>query len=316
MRKGLTSIGIISIIIGLFVLIGAAYFVYQKYLKISPQLPELKPSEQLELDILIPKTTYKTGEKFTNGKYWLKYEGPSFMGIVAYDEYKKGFENRASHGRSVGLIKTGDFDSGLQSHRQALIALNLNVTGNQDYFIEPGEYVYTISVFKCSDVGLIQNCDTRAATPELLSNFKPLKSASKTITVAGENVSKEVIKPSIPAEKTVLDCDNVKDPMCIYRFLDLFKENLKLCKPSKGTVVIGWEFAMGIFRSYEIIGVENHLCIINFSFLKTEQISPILLDKKMTCKYSDSERNTEKVAKADNCTGPLYDELKKIFEQQ
>lgn len=299
-------------VVGVLFIIGGVYFVSQKFFQ-----PIEKPVEkfQLDLNIITPKDTYKIDEVF-KGDYLLKYEGPSFKGIVAYNEYKKGVEERGSHSVAIGTIKTGDFDSELSILRQALTPFILNATDEQkDSFHEAGEYVYTMSVYKCDDVGLKQNCDTRAATPELLSNFQPLATVSKVILVTNGD-SKDILPTLIQktTEKTILDCVGIEDPQCTLKFLDLFKQNLQSCKVSKGTTLVGWEPAMGLFRGYEILGIQNNLCVINFWFLKTKDTPVIILDKQMTCKYSVSERTIEKVAKAENCTGPLLEEMNKLLK--
>jgi hypothetical protein len=147
---------------------------------------------------------------------------------------------------------------------------------------------------------------------------------SKTIIVVDKNISQE--KPALPStEKTILDC-YIQDPIsaeCLMGFSDLFRERLQSCEPSEGTVAIGWEPAMSIIRGYEILGMQNNLCVVNFWFLDTEGFLPpeaekipsTLLDKQMTCKYNASERTIEKVATTENCIGPLLDELNKLLEE-
>ncbi len=320
-KKGFAPIALIMGLVIILAVIGGIYYVSKKPALIQQngqvaqnnyQVATSTQQSNLELNIITPKDTYKVSEKFTGAKYWLKYEGEPFEGIVAYDEYKKGSEDRILHGRAVGEIKTGDFDSNLAILRQALLPFNLNSTGNKDYFTETGEYVYTISVYKCEDVGLKENCSTKAATPELLSNFKPLKSVSKTIVVTNQAKPNTIISTS--SSKTVLDCG--QDGTCTMNYLNAFEANLKSCKPSTGTTPIGWEPTMGIYRSYEIVGLEGDLCVIKFSFLKTDKILSTWLGKEMVCKYTASERNITAVASSKNCSGPLLDEINRTFKQQ
>jgi hypothetical protein len=294
-------------IVGILLVGGGVYFVSQKLFK-----PAEKPVEkfQLDLDITTPKDTYKVGEKFTGGKYLLTYNGESFKAIVLYAKSRKGFEDKTAYSKMAGNIKTGDLDSnpGLQ---ETLQAFKIDKTGfevGKDSFQDAGEYIFTMSVYRCSDIGL-EDKDCPASTPtESILKFQPLDSVSKIISVI-DGASEEITKG------TVLDCIGVEDPQCTLKFLDLFTENLKLCKASSGTAPIGWEPAMGLFRGYEILGIQNNLCIINFWFLKTKDIPATLLDKQMTCKYSASERTIEKVAKGENCTGPLLDEFNKLLGQ-
>lgn len=315
-QKGIAPIAIILIIIGILVIGGGIYFINRNISESTEQLPESK--QTLELDITTPKDTYEVGEKFTGGEYLFQYNGDTFKVIILYSQYRKGFEDKTAYSKTAGVIKTGDFDSFPSALRMRLTAFKMDETGfmaGRDSFEDPGEYTFTMSVFKCSDIGLDEE-ECSASTPnEFILNFEPLNSVSKTITVVDKSISKET---TTPAEKTVLDCD-IKGPKyaeCTSKFLDLFEENLKLCKPSKGTTPIGWEPAMGIFRGYEIVGIENNLCVVNFTFLETTEIPDTLLNKKMVCKYSVSERTIEKVAALENCTGPLYDELNRLLEEE
>jgi hypothetical protein len=267
-----------------------------------------------DLDIIVPKDTYGVGEKFTGGKYWLTYKGKPFKGIILYGKSRRGFEDRAAYSRSAGTIETGSFDSNLSMLREALTAFKIDNVGFVtacDSFQEAGEYIFTISVYKCSDIGLQDDKCSANVSSDFILKSKPLKSVSRVITVVGASSKEEEI--TTPTVKTVVDCDSVKDSSCHQRFLDLFLENLKLCKPSKGTVPIGMEPLMGLFRSYEIMGMENNLCIVNFALLETPNLPATLSNKTMTCKYSNIERTIETVANGVNCSGLLYDQLNRIM---
>ncbi|MFH1611803.1 MAG: hypothetical protein ABH887_00840 [bacterium] len=319
-RKWILSI---IIIIGIAIIIGGIYFVSQKIIKPT----ELSEEVQLDLDIIVSKDTYEVGEKFIGGEYRMQYKGDKFKGIILYGKYREGFENKIAYDKSVKTIETGD------SKLQQLTAFRMDKTGfentgiminGKDFFQEAGNYMFTMSVFKCSDIGLQDEECLADISNEFVLKFQPFNSISKTITVIAieEDISKEIIFiPDVldvqreSVEKTVLDCDIEKDPYCTLDFLDIFKKNLQSCKPSKGTTVIGFEPAIGIFREYEIIGVKNGLCVVNFSFLEAENIVSVsLLNKEMTCKYSDFERTIEKVATSENCTGLLYDAVRNLDE--
>lgn len=315
-KSGFGLIGIIIVFTVIAIVGVGAYFASQQFFKSTK-----KPVEkfQLDLDITTPKDIYKVGEKFTGGKYLLTYNGESFNTIVLYAKSRKGFENRVAYDTVAGIIKTGDFDSN-SGLRDALQAFKMDQTGfeaGKDSFQESGEYIFTMSVYKCSGIGL-EDKDCSASTPtEFILKFKPLDSISKIISVIAGTSKKETILPT-PTEGitkgTVLDCIGVEDPQCTLKFLDLFTKNLQLCKVSEGTTSIGWEPAMGLLRGYKILGIKNNLCVINFWFLKTKDIPATLLDKQMTCKYGASERTIEKVAKGENCTGPLLEESNKLFK--
>ncbi|MDP2967526.1 MAG: hypothetical protein Q8N87_03920 [bacterium] len=314
-QKGIAPIAIILIIIGVLVIVGGIYFVSQKFLKpVEPSEQQIKEEDEkpeTSLELIIPKDTYKVGEQLTNEKYVLTYKGEAFKGIILY----RRLLSLEVSGSDI-LVKT------IESGTTELPFLNFSggtekiseghfrLTPHSDTFNQADKFEYITSVYKCSDLGLSEEKCSEETPVDLILKFEPIASVSKTITVI-----KDV---SVPTEKTVLDCD-VKDPKygeCTYKFLDLFEENLKLCKPSKGTTPIGWEPAMGIFRGYEIVGIEDNLCVVDFTFLKTTEIPDTLLNKKMVCKYSVSERTIEKVAGIENCTGPLYDELNKLLEEE
>lgn len=312
--------------IGILLVGGGIYFVSQKLFKpveesSTESSDQLTQEFQLSLDIMTPKDTYKVGEKFTGGKYLLSYNGDPFKAIVLYTKSRKGFEDKSTHSKLAGSIKTGDFDAN-PILREALRTFKMDETGfetGKDSFQEAGEYIFTMSVYKCSDIGLKdEDCTARTPT-ELILNFQPLNSVTKIITVIDEEVQKEETVLPEPeneiTEETVLDCIGVEDPQCTLKFLDLFTENLQSCKASKGTTPIGWEPAMGLYRGYEILGIQNNLCVINFWFLKTNDIPATLLDKQMTCKYSASERTIEKVAKGENCTGFLLEEFNRLLDR-
>jgi len=156
--------------------------------------------------------------------------------------------------------------------------------------------------------------DKTQAVPPGQNNF-----ASTTVGVSvtlTPNQASSTASISTTTNNSVLDCYdsklNVKDAQCVLNFANAFEKNLQSCTVSKGTVPIGWEPALGIFRSYNILGVENNVCVIDYSFLNTNTVSPTLLNKTMTCTYEDSERTVQSVANTDNCSGPLYDALQKL----
>jgi len=127
------------------------------------------------------------------------------------------------------------------------------------------------------------------------------------------------------SEATILDCYNddfteiICDPYYALNFTYAFEENLKLCKPSEGTFALGFEPALAIFRGYEILGVQDGYCTINFWFLENKVINPELIGKQMTCKYADSERTVEEVVglndSKEHCSGPLMDASVKLSAQ-
>ena len=121
--------------------------------------------------------------------------------------------------------------------------------------------------------------------------------------------------PTPYSEKTVLDCFGNTDPQCTLSFLEEFSQNLENCSIHKGTTPIGWEPILGIFRSYEITGLQNNTCSVNFEILDSGSLPPELLNKTMTCNYNESERTIETVASGKNCSGTLYEAFMKFLEE-
>jgi len=181
-------------------------------------------------------------------------------------------------------INTGELTSDVRVLSPAQINVEVNKQKGQivNVFSNEGEYVLSMSVYKCSDIVREGRCSSENVSVDHILKQKPLKSVSKTIIVKGK------APVTIPVEKTILDCYdtkyNVKDAGCVLSFLNSFEKSLRLCTSGKGTVAIGFEPTMRIFRSYNVLGVKNNLCVIEFSFLKTKDIPPTLLDKTMTCK--------------------------------
>lgn len=323
-QKGFAPIVIILIIVGVLA-IGAGIWFWQNQKALVPETPETPkpPVEEfkLDLDIVTLKDTYVVGEEFSGGKYLLSYTGDPFRGIILYGKSRKGFE-KTGYDKIGGKIKTGDFDSNLSILRVALMAFKMDKFGyeaGEESFQEAGEYIFTMSVYKCADIGLEDEKCSVSVPTDFILKFKPLGSVSKTILVVEKTETKPEAE-SAPSKIAVLDCDFFRDTDCPAKALSFFEENLKLCKPSKGITGVGWEpIILQIFRNYEIFGTENNLCVVNFSVIKAPGApsSPVdtLLNKKMVCKYSATERTMEKVVEGKNCTGPLYDEMMKILEQ-
>ncbi|MFH1956328.1 MAG: hypothetical protein ABIJ28_01645 [Patescibacteria group bacterium] len=185
-QKGISFLEII-VIIAIIALIGGIGYVWIQKNKTEEPKTE---NYNLELDISIPKDTYKVGEKFTDGKYLLSYNGDPFKAIVLYAKSRKGFEDKVAYSKTVGSIKTGDFDSS-PGLREALQAFKIDQTGfevGKDSFQEAGEYIFTMSVYRCLDIGL-EDKDCLVSIPtEFILKFKPLKSVLKTITVSESTI--------------------------------------------------------------------------------------------------------------------------------
>lgn len=262
------------------------------------------------------KPNYHVDEYLTGATYNVNYTGPSFDSVILYKQSYK--DTAISNGTTLTsvtystdfhTIKTGGITSNVSVLYPATsnIVINGQVAQPINVFSNEGDYVLTMSIYKCSD--LITNgiaCSSKnVPSSDDLKKQTPFKSISKTITV----LAKE--QKSIPEGKTLLDCAvDTKDPLCAEKFIDLFQKNLTACNPSTGHTYIGWEPVFGIIRSYTILGTKNNVCVINFGVLKTSQTPPSFLDKTMTCTYSDSERTMDNVAGVKNCTGQLYDAIK------
>ncbi|MEK7463142.1 MAG: hypothetical protein AAB621_02160 [Patescibacteria group bacterium] len=267
------------------------------------------------------KDTYKVNEYLTGATYKLNYTGTSFDAVILYKQsltvsgtVPGATMSYTAYDTDFRTINAGGFISDVTV--LSPIQTNIEVNGQKgqivNVFSNEGKYMLTMSVYKCSDIASSGKCPSGNVSVDNILKQTPIKTVSKTITVAGKE------EVSIPAGKTVLDCDYKKDPLCGQNFLDLFEANLKSCKPSIGTTPIGMEPLLGIMRSYEILGVEDNLCVINFSLLKiktAEDVPPAILNKTMNCKYGDLEKTIQNVADIKNCSGPLYDELQKLQGQ-
>jgi hypothetical protein len=297
------------------------YFAFQSFFGTENKpdiISEHQPEEeaQLSLEILNLKDVYEVGEKFS-GKYLIDYKGESFEGIVLYKcgpAYTKEFKVIDPGITELPFL---NFSGGSEEISEG----NYRLTQHSDTFSREGEFEYVASIYKCSDLDLGEReCsdDLSDFRLSLFSDVDPIASVSKTIKVVERSLSSSISED----KNTILKCLENEDSQCILEFLDLFKERLQSCEPSEGTVTIGWEPAMGIVRGYRILGEENGLCVVTFWFLDTrdlfsdtEDFPESLLNKQMNCEYSESERTIEKVAGAENCTGPLLEELNKILEQ-
>ncbi len=153
----------------------------------------------------------------------------------------------------------------------------------------------------------------------------------------------------VVAETTIMDClalaevDPEKSALCTQDLTEIFADNLLECKPSIGTTFIGWEpILLGMFREYEIKGIENNFCVVRFGvrfldqetleIMSSEEIKEMfieeeimerekaqtvaqLLSQEMICQYGPDERIIDPyVAQIKGCSGPLYEGLELFGE--
>lgn len=283
--------------------------------------------DSLQLSIATKKT-YQVNEYMTGIKYQATYQGPAFDAVVLYKQsYVIAPISNADSNVSVGVkgsMNTYDLDfrtinaGGFITSTPASTPLSgsgITVNGKKtpisslNIFQNEGTYVFTMSVYKCSDIVPGGKCTADNVSAENVVKLTPLKTVSETVTVKGKLV--------VPVKQgqTVLSCFGSTDPLCLSKFMDLFKDNLLSCRPSEGTTPIGLEVLAGLYRNYKIVGIQNNLCVVNFSLLAAPGADPTfqaLVGQSMTCKYQDSKRTIPSVASTDNCAGPLYDSLQKL----
>ncbi|MCX6802744.1 MAG: hypothetical protein NT067_06560 [Candidatus Diapherotrites archaeon] len=161
-------------------------------LTITPT-PVQTPSGEIILEIRIPKTTCAVGEAF-NGKYYMKYDGEPFRGLIHYCASRQGFDCNVCS-RTSGVLENIDFDKGGQ-FKVALQPVKINDTGieryclgGEDSFEEAGTYTYTMSVFKCADIEKelgVKDCGWgEEGLKEGLLGMTPLKTTAKSVTIIG-----------------------------------------------------------------------------------------------------------------------------------
>jgi len=191
-------------IVGVLLLGGGiygAYFAYQRFF-VPAERPGETPVEAerpaLDLRIVVPKETYRVGERFDGGEYTITYEGEEFMAVTLEKKTRSGFGNYFDSS-SIGTLG-GDFGVSTPLHAFRLNATEPGVS--KDYFPEPGEYTFTISVFRCSDLGLTDDDCTFEATPtEFLLGFQPIATASKTIVVTNGTPAASPAPATRPAQR-------------------------------------------------------------------------------------------------------------------
>jgi len=131
--------------------------------------------DEITLDILLPKDSYKVNEE-VKGNYSLKYQGEPFKGAVIY------CDNR-SCSEIIGMIGGIDLSNPNKTN-----ALKITL---ENTFYYAGIYNYSIHVYNCQDIDdkfNTDNCGKGGWLPtDIVSSVTSLKSKSKTITVTGVN---------------------------------------------------------------------------------------------------------------------------------
>jgi len=136
-------------------------------------------SEDIILDILLPKDSYAVDEE-VSGDYYLKYQGEPFKGAVITCD-----SNGCS--KSAGMIEDIDFNDPYKT--------NYLKNALKDTFYYGGTYNYSIYIYDCEDIDEefnTEDCGNGGWPPtidikDIISDVSPLKSKSKSITVTGEN---------------------------------------------------------------------------------------------------------------------------------
>ncbi len=273
----------------------------------SPPETRVEESDYLRMEIVTPNEFYGVGEEFY-GEYLFEYKGDPFQGILLYSKWMKGYEEKAVHEKISGTIRSGDLNRSLSLFKRDLRAFHITgdiIKEDERHFSDPGEYIYAVSLFDCSKMGLSEKgCLARLPTRFLLS-FDPVKRVSKTITVEG-GVDY--------TQKNVFECGDNKS--CHLQIIGLFEDRLASCTPSKGTFVIPFEKEIfGVSRNYRIMGKDKGECVVIFSYITEEEVPfTFILEKEMTCRYIEKETNIEFVSLMEKCEGPLYDEMETFFE--
>ncbi len=305
----------------------------QRPIEDLPQIPSLKSepivnkleAEGMTLSIEVEKETYEVNEAF-EARFHLEKPGEVGIRVLIADiVLRDDLEARKVGGSVQNLSIQGE--RGL-----TLGAFDLSESGYsgfQESFAEPGVYTFSFNVYRCSDIYTSEDACEPSIQLSDLEGIEPLASISQTITVVEvieENsvvvestLQKEGYNP-VPSiiNDEILNCLLGEDTECLRPYVESFSQNLTNCTPSNGTTSVGFEPFFGWFRAYEILGLENGNCRIDYWFLdnsklvlpaEIEPISDDLLNKKMTCFLTEDELAVERAHELKRCEGDLKDVL-------
>ncbi len=300
-----------------------------------PKLPspiaskdEMNEPPILGLSIETPKDVYKLNEPFEGSLISTVKEGESFPYLV----FRFLEHDQVTHGSLLSnKIMEDSYLGKFSKSIRAFEMDNNSYSYPHDGFSEPGTYTYTYQAYKASECGDLNLDDIDCVLDvekEDLASFTPLATVTKTITVSSEefdplsgNNASKLSENANTNEKNILDCVGSEDGNCMTPFLDQFTKNLESCTPSTGETPIGFEAFMGLLRGYEVKGLLDGNCVIDFWFLdipvekmppEADPIPAELLNKKMTCSLTNDQLNIEAVGKWVGCEGPLKVELDKL----
>lgn len=147
-------------------------------------------SYTLELDVRIPKDNYNVGESLEGSKYYLKYKGEPFKGMILYSQSTEGLIKK-SYSAARGIIQTGDFDNPKTLSGLKVSMYSMNPDGAPNPFDCDGNYVYSISVYDCAGIDNALgtgDCGKGGSPPaieskDIAARVSPLKTASRRISV-------------------------------------------------------------------------------------------------------------------------------------
>ena len=147
-----------------------------------------KTNNGLEVDIEFPKNAYEFDETL-DGKYYLKYEGESFKGILSASLLKEGFTEKSFSGMTKTTIKA-----------QPRAMVSKMIFFDEKAVECKGKYTYTLSVYDCASID--NTLDTQDCggswdnkLQETIENkVKPMATSSETISVICKD-GKEDCKP-------------------------------------------------------------------------------------------------------------------------
>lgn len=148
------------------------------YIKKIHESINLINSDDIILDILLPKESYEISEE-VSGEYYLKYQGEPFEGAVISCS-----PNSCS--KTVGMIDDIDFNNTEKT--------NYLKTALTDIFYSNGNYTYSIHIYNCEKIDdefNTEDCGNGGWPPtidieDIISAVSPIKSKSKNIIVTGE----------------------------------------------------------------------------------------------------------------------------------
>ncbi len=158
-----------------------------------------------------------------------------------------------------------------------------------------------------SSVGISGQSSTTTNSSAGVSGTASGQSSAATNSPAGVSGQSSAITGSstVASTEDVSNCGDDKE--CLAEYLAEFERNFAACRKTKGTVGLGVEAEYGLYRIYEILGVNNGFCEVKYWIINAPEN---IKNKSMICRYGDKDKTIQAVINLKNCSGELYDMVK------